>query len=831
MKKIFFLIIIVSFLFVAPSFAKEVSVMKSPANVSLFSIWGTSNENIYAVGRNVILQYNGNDWEKMEIPLDFVDLWGIWGISNNNIYSVGYSGTTGYILRYNGSKWNVDKSVSMMMFNSVWGTRDSIFVTGRDINKREGVVYLYSKLTQKTPSWQEVHRSEYSYSEISGYAWGTSIPARAIIIGRIGGTAKGQIISYTDGFVNPVEVLTNTTGFWPLDIFIAEPCDIFVLSEYGRMRRYDCDNWTMEEISGYPPLYNIWGNSSNDIYATGDKGKFFHFDGQKWNEINSGTNEWLYDLWGYSDDVFIISSDGKILRYGEPKPKETITPEPTLIAPVSGELSPSKTPNAGLTPDSFFYFLDTFSEKIGMFLSFSKKKKAEKALKYSEEKIEEIKLLIERKKQEALEKARERLEQLLELAKEEKDKAEKEGEDIKELSNKIEETEKKHQETILLITPTEMKVPEEEKPTPTPPSLPIPTQEPMIRQTPSPTEPIRIPAETTPIRISCDDNNACTTDSYNSQTDSCENILKDCDDNDLCTIDNCDPISGSCLYATMICGDDNLCTFDSCDRGKCIYMNKDCADDNPQTTDSCDTLTGLCQHNIIDADGDGITDTLDNCPNTWNPEQADNDGDMEGNACDSTPDGPDSDDDGIADLLDNCPNNWNSDQLDNDNDGIGNICDSTPDGPDADGDGIADTSDNCSNTQNSNQSDNDGDGLGNACDNCPNNFNPEQFDNDGDMEGNACDSTPDGPDADGDGVPDVIDLCDTLAGPIENNGCPVDDMDGDGIIDSMDPCPTEYGPIINDGCPYGDYDGDGLTDDIDQCLTQPGPVSNNGCPL
>lgn len=54
-------------------------------------------------------------------------------------------------------------------------------------------------------------------------------------------------------------------------------------------------------------------------------------------------------------------------------------------------------------------------------------------------------------------------------------------------------------------------------------------------------------------------------------------------------------------------------------------------------------------------------------------------------------------------------------------------------------------------------------------------------------------------DADGDGVPNLKDLCPREAGPEELDGCP--DFDGDLIPDREDRCPREAGPAENDGCP------------------------------
>jgi OOP family OmpA-OmpF porin len=81
-------------------------------------------------------------------------------------------------------------------------------------------------------------------------------------------------------------------------------------------------------------------------------------------------------------------------------------------------------------------------------------------------------------------------------------------------------------------------------------------------------------------------------------------------------------------------------------------------------------------------------------------------------------------------------------------------------------------------------------------------------------------------DTDGDGIPDNQDLCPTVAGLPQFNGCP--DTDGDGIPDGEDECPTEAGPVATKGCP--DRDGDGVPDKDDRCPDQPGPVALRGCP-
>jgi len=82
-------------------------------------------------------------------------------------------------------------------------------------------------------------------------------------------------------------------------------------------------------------------------------------------------------------------------------------------------------------------------------------------------------------------------------------------------------------------------------------------------------------------------------------------------------------------------------------------------------------------------------------------------------------------------------------------------------------------------------------------------------------------------DADGDGVPNDLDLCPSIYGLEEFNGCP--DSDGDGIEDSKDKCPEFAGLVAFGGCP--DSDNDGVPDNDDDCPNLKGDVSNHGCPI
>jgi len=110
--------------------------------------------------------------------------------------------------------------------------------------------------------------------------------------------------------------------------------------------------------------------------------------------------------------------------------------------------------------------------------------------------------------------------------------------------------------------------------------------------------------------------------------------------------------------------------------------------------------------------------------------------------------------------------------------------------------------------------DTDGDGIVDSVDLCPTIKGLKQF--------NGC------PDTDGDGVADNLDECPDMAGPALSNGCP--DKDKDGVPDNEDQCPDVPGLKVNAGCPNTDRDNDGIADAIDQCPDEPGNKSAKGCP-
>jgi hypothetical protein len=61
----------------------------------------------------------------------------------------------------------------------------------------------------------------------------------------------------------------------------------------------------------------------------------------------------------------------------------------------------------------------------------------------------------------------------------------------------------------------------------------------------------------------------------------CEYKPKTCDDKDACTTDSCDSKTGKCKFTPKDCDDKNACTSDKCEKGVCKYKETLCDDGNP----------------------------------------------------------------------------------------------------------------------------------------------------------------------------------------------------------------------------------------------------------
>jgi formylglycine-generating enzyme required for sulfatase activity/plastocyanin len=260
---------------------------------TLESVWGSSSTDVFAVGESgKILHYDGSNWTA-QTSGTYETLYGIWGSSNTDVFAVGGGGK---ILHYDGSNWTAQNSGTTNTLYGVWGSSSNdIFAVGGS-----GKILHYdgSNWTAQASGTTDTLES----------VWGSS----STDVFAVGSYGSDGIILHYDGFnwssqSGPSHTLTGIWGSSGTNVFIA--------GGDGTILHYDGSSWNSQMSGTNKTFYGIWGSSGTDAFAVGSGGKILHYDGSSWTDQASGTTDTLESVWGSSGtDIFAVGYD-KILHY------------------------------------------------------------------------------------------------------------------------------------------------------------------------------------------------------------------------------------------------------------------------------------------------------------------------------------------------------------------------------------------------------------------------------------------------------------------------------------------------------------------------------------
>ena len=100
------------------------------------------------------------------------------------------------------------------------------------------------------------------------------------------------------------------------DVWGQSADDVWIVGANGTILQWDGNALQEFENVSDKSIYGVWGSSSDDVWAVGDMGTIVHWNGVSWSPEESSTSNRLLDVWGSSpNDVWAVGLYGTIVHW------------------------------------------------------------------------------------------------------------------------------------------------------------------------------------------------------------------------------------------------------------------------------------------------------------------------------------------------------------------------------------------------------------------------------------------------------------------------------------------------------------------------------------
>jgi len=287
-----------------------------PNAPTLFGVWGTSRDDLFAVGmeavtvgneaswHGVIVHWDGASWSKTtsDIRGSFRALG---GSGPNDVFAVGdEENTRPAVQHWNGNTWSrISPPAAGQTLSAVWasGPRD-VFVGGAGVFKWDGT------------EWTDLQAP---LSTVLGL-WGTG-PDDVLAVGN-GDIAHWNGATWTTELRDDSLYIRSVWGSGPNDVFAAEGDGIL---------HWDGTSWSY--VHNETDLISIWGSGPSDVFVVGNE-KVIHWDGTSWIPLLTRFGSFFEGVWGTGPDNAYAVGDLGFIHLTGSSWSSASTPAPTSVA-------------------------------------------------------------------------------------------------------------------------------------------------------------------------------------------------------------------------------------------------------------------------------------------------------------------------------------------------------------------------------------------------------------------------------------------------------------------------------------------------------------------
>jgi hypothetical protein len=259
----------------------------------LAAVWGSGPDDVWAVGYNMIVHWDGTTWSIS--PANVGPLDSVWGSSRTDVWAVG---DLGAVFHYDGTLWLPADAGTSAALNGVWGSgAGDVWAVGEQ--DAGGLVLHWDG-----KAWS---RSDIIDAGLNA-VWGSS--------GLVWAAGNANHISeYKNGSWSAqdiqVSVPDDLLGVWG-----SSPTSVWAVSANGPLVYYDGDQNLWAPVNSSFGLDSVWGSGADDVWGVGFGGTIVHYDGNAWKAVSSPATVRLNGVWGGGpNDVWAVGIGGTILHH------------------------------------------------------------------------------------------------------------------------------------------------------------------------------------------------------------------------------------------------------------------------------------------------------------------------------------------------------------------------------------------------------------------------------------------------------------------------------------------------------------------------------------
>ena len=289
-------------------------------------IWGSSHNDVYVVGHSSMgglggmWHYDGNHWTNVHLntteggQIDgATDLYSIYGFSNNDIYAageriIGYNPNppptfidSSLIVHYDGSAWKRVNIYNGESLNDIYGSSSNDIWAGgqgKNLFHFNGNKWETDSINVNVPYGFTFQTNTISYYNSNYY-----------LMGYGNNNSTGESIYYFFKRVSNSWVLQDSfsdiNGGNPFGHRLCQSSLPDVYSNGYGIFKYNNSSWNKIFNSDYP-VSCMWGTGNNNIFAVSTG--VFHYNGTDWKQIEQLNNPQIdyYAVWTDGTEAFVV---------------------------------------------------------------------------------------------------------------------------------------------------------------------------------------------------------------------------------------------------------------------------------------------------------------------------------------------------------------------------------------------------------------------------------------------------------------------------------------------------------------------------------------------